>query len=425
MVVRRIATARAATLLVVGLAVGAGSATAQRPASIVGRVFDTETGEGIGDVVVSVEGMGIGTVTNDIGLFQIPVLPPGTHLLVVSHIAYGERKDSIRARAGQRLTVRINLSMSAIELSPLVVEGTRAEVQAERARGSASNVVTRDQIEAMLGSSPTLDQVLARHVTGVVVKHPSIRGGDVCVEFRSPRSLQDPLGCKTPTVFLDGVRISNPQPLWDTFPVEEIQRMEVVPSVEAGVRYGADTNYGVLVIETRTGGQVMGLEEVAPAARGTYDWALESHPYPWFKVFATSFVLNGLGLAAGSLIGQGCFQFDEGLSNSHFFLETQCGRVASGASAVALFGLPVMGASFGATRSGRTELSHGKWVPSAVAAGMAVVPGYILVVAKNGEAFAGSKVLGWGLLTVGAPLFSTLADRLFRVFTDDPLRDLR
>jgi hypothetical protein len=284
--------------------------------------------------------------------------------------------------------------------------------------------VDRGQIETAIVSGQSLEQVLVRNVTGIQVRPSNRRGADVCLEFRSPRSLQGD-SCRSPALFIDGVQASNPDVLWDTFPIDEIQRMEVIPSSEAGARFGADTNYGVILIETRTGNQAMGIETVASGRRTTYDWSLESEPYPWFKVFASSFVGNGAGLAAGALIGQGCFQFEEGLANSHFFLESQCGRLATAGSAVALFGLPVAGATWATNAAGRTDLSQGRTVPTAVAAAIGVIPGYILVVAQDDESFSGSQFLGWSLLTVGVPIFTTIADRLFREFRGDPLGEFR
>jgi hypothetical protein len=392
-------------------------------------VFDAESSAGIADVVVIVEGTGFGTVTNEAGLFRFTTLPPGEYRLVFQHVAYGEVHDQLSLRPGADLTLRINLSPSAIELGPLVVEAQRSDELEDRARGTSNNVVTREQIEPMIGTGQSLDQVLARYVTGVVIRQPQTTAGtEVCVEFRAPRSIRDPLGCKAPTVFLDGVRIINPGPMWHTFPIEQIERLEVVPSVQAGARFGTDSSYGVLLIETRTGRNVTGVDDVTAGRRATYDWGLESEPYPWFKVFASSFVGNALGLAAGAAIGNGCFQFEQGLSNSHFFLESSCNRLQTAGAATALFGLPVTGAAFGANRAGRTDLSQGKVLPTAVAAALAIVPGYILVVAKQDESFGGSKFIGWGILTVGTPIFTTIADRLFRKYRSnplDPITDMR
>ena len=415
---------RSAAAAALGLVLGASSALAQAPASLRGRVFDAGTQAGVADVAIVVVGTGFGTVSNGVGLFEFPVLPPGKHQIRLNHVAYGEWQDTIRLGPGDDLTVRINLSPTAIEMEGVVGRAQRAEDRDSRARGTSANVITRDQIESMIVTGQSLDQVLARFVPGVTVKPSATTSATgICVEFRSPRTLQDPLACKSPVIFIDGVRTQSAA-VWSTFPIEEIERLEVVPSVEAGSRYGTDASYGAVIIETRTGNSVMGVSE-ASRRRSTYDWALESEAYPWAKVFAASFVGNAVGLAAGALIGQGCFQFEEGLANAHFFLESSCSRAATAGSAVALFGLPMTGATFATNLAGRTDLSQGRWIPTAVAAAIAIVPGYILVVAKEDESFSGSGFIGWGALTIGVPLFTTIADRLFRDFRGDPLGSLR
>lgn len=396
-------------------------ADGQFPGSVLGRIFDADTGGGLADVAIVLEGTGFGTITNEVGLFALERVPPGSHLLRIQHIAYGEVRDTIRLSPGEDLTLRINLSARAIGVEGLIVESASTRQRAERARGTSSNVVTRDQIEPMIGTGQSLDQVLSRNVSGINVRTPQTRAGTaVCVEFRAPRSLQSTEGCRAPAVFIDGVKISDPTPLWSTFPIEQIERLEVVSSAEAGARYGTDSSYGVLLIETRTGQSTMGVDDVSARGRRTYDWALENEPYPWAKVFASSFVGNAVGLGAGALIGQSCIRFEEGLANSHFFLETSCDQLATAAVATAMFGLPITGATFAANRAGRTSLSRGKWLPTAVAAALALVPGYILVVAKDDESFTGGRFIGWGALTIGVPVFTTIADRLFREFHSDP-----
>jgi hypothetical protein len=403
------------------LAASANPLDAQIPASVLGRIFDAQSGRGLADAAVVAEGTGFGTISNEVGLFALERLPPGSHVLRIQHIAYGEVRDTIRLSPGEDLTLRINLSTQAIGIEGVIVESASTRQRAARARGTSSNVVTRDEIEPMIGTGQRLDQVLARNVSGINVRNPQTRAGTaVCVEFRAPRSLQGTEGCRHPTVFLDGVRVSDPMPLWTTFPIEQIERMEVVSSAEAGARYGTDSSYGVLLIETRSGRSAMGVENVTSRGRPTYDWALENEPYPWAKVFASSFVGNAAGLAAGALIGQSCIEFEEGLANSHYFLESSCDRLATAAVTTAMFGLPITGATFAANRAGRTELSQGKWLPTAVAAALALVPGYILVVAKDDESFSGGRVIGWGALTIGVPAFTTIADRLFREFRSDP-----
>lgn len=389
------------------------------PASVSGRVVDAETGRAVADAMVLLEGTGLGGLTNAVGVFELRDVPTGDWVFRVQHIAYGEFRESLSVEPDTEVSLRVTLSPTAVELEPVVVETMSRRDYEDRARGTSSNVITRQQIEESFGTSQTLGYVLQRNLTGAHIRADQSSRGMICLEFRSPRSLRDPAGCKNPTVFLDGVRVSNPRPLWSAFPIEDIERLEFVPSVEAGARYGTDSNYGVLLIETRTGAMVAGTANEARVGRSaTYDWSLESESYPWFKVFASAFVGNALGLTLGYAAGSQCLNFG-GLSEVVF--NPSCGGFATVGATTAMLGSPVVGSSLAAGWAGRTDLSKGRFWSSAVAATLALIPGYILVAAADDEAFAGAEVAGWITLTVGVPAFTTIADRLFRKVHGDPM----
>lgn len=400
----------------------ANGVSGQVTAALSGRVTDASSGEAVSDATVVLEGTGLGTVSNDVGLFAFEGVPVGEVTVRVLHIAYGDFRQAVLLEAGTTLTLRVLLSPTAIAIEPVLVEARSRRTLEARARGTANNVVTRTEIEGALRTSENLARVLQKTVAGATIRAEQGRPGSMlCLEFRQPRSLSDPFSCKGPTVFLDGVRVSNPRPLWSTFPLEDIERLEVVPAVEAGARYGTDSNYGVVLIETRTGRNVMGREsaEEVVGAGGAYDWTLESRPYPWTRVLGSSFVANALGFAAGAWVAGRCLNFD-GLSNAVF--NSSCGGAATAGSAAALYGLPLAVGTFATGWAGRTDLSAGKPLATAVGGALALIPGTLLVAAEGSEGFSGSEVIGWALIAVGTPVFSTLADRFFRSVRGDPLR---
>jgi len=395
---------------------------AQSTAILDGRIVDESTGEAVADAIVVLEGTGQGTLTNQVGVFEFPEVPAGDMVVRVRHIAYGDFQGTVTLEPDTRVSLRITLSPTAIAIDPVVVEVQSRATLEERARGTQSNVVTREQVEVAIRSSQQLAQLLERNIPGTVVRQGQGRAGiDICLEFRAPRSLQDPLSCKTPRVFIDGVNVANPRFLWGTFPLEDIERVEIVPSVEAGARYGTESNYGVVLIETRTGRSVMGAEGAEPAVTegGTYDWTLESQPYPRARVFVASFLGNAVGFTAGAVVAGQCLDFD-GLSNAVF--NSSCGGVATLGATTALYALPLTGSTLATRRAGRTDLSRGRAIPTAIAGALALVPGTLLVAAAEGEAFSGATAIGWVTIAVGVPLFTTLADRLFRSIHGDPIR---
>lgn len=250
-------------------------AAADLPAQVTdltGRVLDEATGEPVAGAVISLVGLDRSALSDAHGIFHLGAVAPGSYTLRVVHLAYGEHEDPLRVAGSRRVALRIALSPTALVLEPVVVEARSAESRDARGRGTRRNVVTRAEIESSLGTARHLGQVLRQHVSGVRIKQDQNRPGTaICVEFRIPRSIQDPFSCKSPTVFVDGARVADPQVLWTTMPVENVESMELLPGAEAGVLYGTDSNYGVLLIETRSGLR----PDAGPRRSATYDWALE------------------------------------------------------------------------------------------------------------------------------------------------------
>jgi hypothetical protein len=363
-----------AAILFAGI-LGSAGVEAQATGALRGRVVDAETGNAVVDATVILEGAERSALTDPTGAFGIENVPAGAYALRVVHLAYGEFSQQVRIEPGQDLGLRIRLSQTAIELDPMVVEAVSEEQFQARSRGTRRNVITREDVARFQDTGGHLGHILARRIPGIRLRTDQSRSGEpICIEFRSPVSLQDPLSCKPPVVFVDGARMFSAGFVLTTLPTEHIERIEAIPPGEAGVAYGADSRYGVLVIETRTASSVLGeVDEEPRLASGIrYDWALEPEPHQSKKVFG--FAL--LGTAAGIA--------------------------------------PQVGASLAARYAGGTEMSRGRLGYQLVAASLLAAPGLILSLTSSEDAFAGSSLLGNLLLGLGVPMAVTLADRMFR-----------
>ena len=400
-------------LLALGLAVLSTLAAAPLLAQtetvrITGRVTDEATGRPVVDAEVS---LGIHTaVTDASGAFAFDAVQSGRYSLRVRHLAFGAFSRRL-AVAADDLRVGVTLSETAIALRPVVVDVRSADERAERSSGTRRNVVTREQIEESLGTAGNLGTVLERSIPGVRLRSQPGRSGDLmCIEFRSGRSLDNPLACHDPAVIMDGVRVSNPQILYQSLQLESVERLEVIPPGEAGVMYGTDSQYGVLLIETRRG-QARREASAGRERRGIYEWDLEPEPYNWAKVFGTAFVANAAGMALGALAANQCLSF-EGLDEH--FLESDCGSWSTAGARLAMVSLPVGAVTFGVHRSGRTTLSTGGALQAAVGSLLIGIPGFVMYTAGGTDAFPGADWVGGGMLLIGVPLVATFADRLFR-----------
>jgi hypothetical protein len=73
-----------------------------------------------------------------------------------------------------------------------------------------------------------------------------------------------------------------------------------------------------------------------------------------------------------------------------------------------------MGSALGAHFGGSTSVSVGRWIPALLGASMAIFPGYAFSLTTVGGGVAATNGAGAAFLLVGTPLFTTLADRLYR-----------
>ena len=397
---------------------GVGELAAQEePPRISGRVVDRDTGAGVEGAEIALvplreeeaDSLRAERVTDGVGLFQFERAAPGVYVLTVTHIAYGAFQERLTVTAGERLALRVTLSPAAIVLDPVVVEAASRDQRSARALGTARRRVTAEQLAPIASTGNHLANALAQLVPGVRVRSGRSQPGElVCLEFRGVTSFAQP-GCLTPIVIVDNVRQSNGLVTLNTIPLTVIQSIEAVPPGEAGVRYGADSNAGVIIIETRSGGPLPGRSQDTPA--GLYNWALESRPYPWTRALAAAGAANALGLLAGYALSNRCLNFE---SLARHFYEAECGFLVNAGSRLALYGAPQAGVGFVVARVGGTDLSQGSMWRNAVASAILSAPGVVLALTTDEDGFSGSRGLGIVMATVGAPAAAVLADRLFR-----------
>ena len=392
-------------------------AAQEEPPRISGRVVDLDTGAGVAGATIVLMSLGgeaadslrAEAVTDGVGLFQFERAGPGDYELAVTHIAYGTFRERLTLSPGDRLAVRVTLSPAAIELDPVVVEVEPRDRRSARALGTARRRVTAEQLAPVARTGNHLVNALAQLLPGIRVRSGRSQPGElVCLEFRGTVSFAQP-GCMTPIVIVDNVRQANGLVTLNTLPLTDIQSVEAVPPAEAGVRFGADSNAGVIVIETISGAALATRPASPPA--GLYNWALESGSYPWGKALAAATAANAAGLLAGYAISKRCLDFE---SLARHFYEAECGTLANAGSRLAFYGAPQVGVGFVVARVGGTDLSHGSMWRNAVAGAILSAPGVVLALTSEEDGFSGSRGLGIIMASVAAPAAVVLADRLFR-----------
>jgi len=276
MIGRICAAALAATLCVTGLIQPAAAQQREGQATVTGRVLDAESGAPIDAVAVRLAGERAEFVgaTDDQGNFLFARVPSGTYEIVLEHLAYGTRSDSLEVDPGVLVSLELRMGMEPIELEPLVVMAERRSVSPmllgfyERmSMDVGGRFITREDIEErqpvrithMIQEDPWVTMITAKEAFG--------NYGCLAPWFRGKWQRDPSRGLQRcyPDVYVDGIKLNRgrrgAQASLESVCIDEF----VVPSeVEAIEVYkgaaslpaefgGSSGRCGVIVIWTRRG----------------------------------------------------------------------------------------------------------------------------------------------------------------------------
>jgi len=242
--------------------------------SLTGIVVAQENDEPLPNAEVTLAPNQRTAVTDRNGMFHFRDLPLGKHRMSVELLGRATATDSVIVGPGQTIQVEVRLPMEAIEIEGIVVEVMRGALDARRAEGRATNLVTRSELAEIEDFAPDLTNVLRRKAGNrlrITAASPS--GGfvrDFCVQSsrRSPSmsELSDWPGCRPVMLIVNGVMVWAPSlngpegmPRGEfreilTLPPDQIEDVELLSPMEGRFQYGALGRFGVLLINTRRGG---------------------------------------------------------------------------------------------------------------------------------------------------------------------------
>ena len=239
------------TLLTAFAGVGP-SAHAQAPdsASVVrGQVRDFDTGNPLSGAAVSLASgpggtRGLGTrVTDENGRFTFQRVAPGSYRIIVTLLGYGSLRDTLQVGPQNRLQLILPLSVSPIELEPLLVESERRATGfvrefEDRRRTRSGTFFDRDYIEER---QPAVFTDLLRSVPGARVI--PVRPYGHTVRMRG--------NCR-PALWVDGMRLLNPEDMDLILHAMDVEAVEVYHSASLPVEFGSHPCGGI-VVWTRRG----------------------------------------------------------------------------------------------------------------------------------------------------------------------------
>ena len=230
--------------------------------SVRGRITDASSGRGLGDAQVIVADTRIGTMSDATGNFALTGVPTGARAITVRRLGYQPVSRTVAVQSGTMVTLDVALSVSAMNLSEIVVTGSAAPTERRKLGTSIASV---DSTLISRAVAVTLDQALQGKVAGAQISQNSggPGGGGVSVRLRGTNSF---ISGSDPLYILDGVIIdngsaqladlggrANPQNRLADINPADIERVEIIRGAAAAALYGSRANNGVVQIFTKKG----------------------------------------------------------------------------------------------------------------------------------------------------------------------------
>jgi TonB-dependent SusC/RagA subfamily outer membrane receptor len=249
-------------LLGVIAATAASPLSAQETGEITGRITNAATLRPIDGVQISVQGTGIGTLTDVDGRFVLMSVPVGQVTISFDNIGFAHESREVTVHAGTTTQLDVTLSERAIALDELVVTGSAAAAQKRTIGNSIASVNAGDIVEKMPVVS--VDQLINGRMAGVSM-NLSGGGGAFGGQIRI-RGMKSVSIAGDPVIYVDGIRVDGGfddnsavyiggQKLSRILDLQaaDIERVEVVRGAAAASLYGTQGSNGVIQIFTRRG----------------------------------------------------------------------------------------------------------------------------------------------------------------------------
>ena len=289
-------------LLAAPLALNAQAATG----TIRGKVTEASSGRSLADAQIQVVGTRVGSLSQASGEYVLVGVPVGARVVQIRRIGFQPVNKTVQVLAGGSLTVDAALSVSAINLSEVVVTGTASPTEKRRV---GTSIATIDSTVVSKAQAVTVDQALQGKIAGAQISQNSggPGGGGISVRLRGTNSF---IAGSDPLYIIDGVIVdngsaqladlggrSNPQNRLADINPADIDRIEIIRGAAAAALYGSRANNGVVQIFTKRG--VIGKPKVTFATRLGTNELREKQPFNFYP-----YDVNGNPIARFDLQGE-------------------------------------------------------------------------------------------------------------------------
>lgn len=227
-----------------------------RPASaqqIRARVVDSASRSAISDAVallVAASGDTIATASSGAdGFFRLAAPRAGAYTVLIRRLDYHTQQRSVTVGADDLVLPAVVLERAAILLDSITAQVSRERAQPTTGSGrpsytmSGERMATLERVNASIGSALTqIGAIRVRTISDYVVDSRRYREY-VCVESirgTEPRgnSSRGNNPCRTVALVFNGVLIGDPNDMWQSLRIADLESIEYIPSMDAQLRYG-------------------------------------------------------------------------------------------------------------------------------------------------------------------------------------------
>ena len=287
---------RRAVRLVALLAVPIGLHAQAATGTVRGKVTEASSGRGLAEAQIQIVGTRVGALSQASGEYTLVNVPAGARVVQIRRIGFQPVNKTVQVLAGSSVTVDAALSVSAINLSEVVVTGTASPTERRRV---GTSIATVDSTVIAKALSVTVDQALQGKIAGAQITQNSggPGGGGISVRLRGTNSF---ISGSDPLYIIDGVIVdngsaqladlggrSNPQNRLADINPADIERVEIIRGAAAAALYGSRANNGVVQIFTKRG--LIGKPRVTFSTRLASNELREQQPFNFYP-----FDVNGL-----------------------------------------------------------------------------------------------------------------------------------
>ncbi len=272
-------------LIAAPLALSAQAATG----TIRGKVTEASSGRGLAEAQIQVVGTRVGALSQASGEYVLTAVPVGARVVQIRRIGFQPVNKTVQVVAGATATVDAALSVSAINLSEVVVTGTASPTEKRRV---GTSIATVDSTVISKAQAMTVDQALQGKIAGAQITQNSggPGGGGISVRLRGTNSF---ISGSDPLYIIDGVIVdngsaqlsdlggrSNPQNRLADINPADIDRIEIIRGAAAAALYGSRANNGVVQIFTKRG--LIGKPRVTFSTRLGTNELREQQPFNFY-----------------------------------------------------------------------------------------------------------------------------------------------